>query len=133
MSARFVFAATQAGAERSLKNEIARDHPTLRFAFSRPGFVTFRLAYDGAAAEEPPLRSVFARTWGYSLGKALGPDDAALARAAWQIVKERWPNNAAHDLRHLHVWQRARSLPGDEGYDTESAELERAAGPASLG
>ena len=44
MSARFLFAVTQAGAERPLKNEIARDHPTLRFAFSRPGFVTFRAA-----------------------------------------------------------------------------------------
>ena len=132
MSARFLFAATQAGAERSLKNEIARDHPTLRFAFSRPGFVTFRLPDDGAAAQEPPLRSVFARTWGYSLGKALGSDDVALARAAWQVVKERWPNNASHDLRHLHVWQRGRSLPGDEDYDTESTELERAAGAALL-
>ena len=132
MSARFLFAATQAGAERSLKNEIAREHPTLRFAFSRPGFVTFRLADDGAAAQDPSLHSVFARTWGYSLGKALGQDHAALARAAWQVVKERWPNNASHDLRHLHVWQRGRSLPGDEGYDAESAELERAAGAALL-
>src|SRR5688572_17996771 len=43
MSARFVFAATQSGAERWLKNEVAREHHELRFAFSRPGFVTFRL------------------------------------------------------------------------------------------
>ena len=90
------------------------------------------MADDAAAAEEPPLRSVFARTWGYSLGKALGPDDAALARAAWQVVRERWPNGASDDLRHLHVWRRGRSLPGDEGHDTEAATVERAAGAALL-
>jgi len=37
MSARFLFAVCQAGAERPLKNEIARDRPGLRFAFSRRG------------------------------------------------------------------------------------------------
>ncbi len=70
MSARFLFAVTQAGAERPLKNEIARDHPELRFAFSRPGFVTFRAARRRRRRQGATLDCVFARTWGYSLGKA---------------------------------------------------------------
>jgi len=135
MSPRFVFTAAQAGAERHLKNEIAREHPALKFAFSRPGFVTFRSGEnlpDGFA-----LRSVFARTWGHSLGKVSGTDDAQLCRDAWQLVGEQIP---LRDFRHLHVWQRERPLPGDETYDGTGEALEHTIGtmlleqrPASLG
>jgi len=129
MTARFVFAAAQPGAERPLKNEVARDQPTLRFAFSRPGFVTFRLP-DGA--KNPKLDCVFARTWGYSLGKVSAADDALLAREAWQLVATHLPGDLASELRHLHVWQRHRALPGDEAYDAAAAELERAVGATLL-
>src|SRR6185503_15849529 len=112
MSARFLFVVPQAGAERPLKNEIAREHPELRFAFSRPGFVTFRLP-DESNRGDFALRSVFARTWGYSLGKVAGGDDLALARDAWRLVAERLSNET---VRHVHVWQRDRPLPGDEGF-----------------
>jgi 23S rRNA (cytidine2498-2'-O)-methyltransferase len=129
MPARFLFAATQAGAERALKNEVACDQPTLRFAFSRPGFVTFRLP-DGA--KNPKLDCVFARTWGYSLGKASAADDALLAREVWRLVATQLPNDVSSEVRHVHVWQRDRALPGDESYDPASAELERAVGATLL-
>jgi 23S rRNA (cytidine2498-2'-O)-methyltransferase len=124
MSARFLFVIAQPGSERPLKNEIAREHPELKFAFSRPGFVTFRLP------DEPPrrgfvLRSVFARTWGYSLGKVGGADDAQLVRDAWRLVDEQLPDEP---LRHVHVSQRERPLPGDEGYDGAGEELARTVG-----
>ncbi len=123
MHSRFVFIAIQSGAERALKNEIAREHPDLKFAFSRPGFVTFRSTED--LANDFVLRSVFARTWGYSLGKVVGSDDAQLARDAWRLVGEQLPDEP---IRHLHVWQRDRALPGDEGYDGAAAELARSLG-----
>jgi 23S rRNA (cytidine2498-2'-O)-methyltransferase len=123
MPPRFAFAAAQAGAERHLKNEIAREHPALKFAFSRPGFVTFR-ATEGLP-DDFALRSLFARTWGYSLGKVSGTDDAQLARDAWQLVAEQLRER---DFRHLHVWQRERLLPGDEDYDATSEELARTIG-----
>jgi len=124
MSARFVFAVTQAGFERALKNEIAREHPELRFAFSRAGFVTFRLP-DAPQRSEFALRSVFARTWGYSAGKVAGGSDLELAQAAWRLAAEQladrqWPN--------LHVWPRERALPGDEGYDGAADALARSVG-----
>ena len=122
MSARFLFAAIQAGAERPLKNEIARDHPELRFAFSRPGFVTFRLPESAGDFE---LRSVFARTWGFSLGKVAGADDVELSRETWQLIAEQLPDQA---VRHVHVWQRDRTLPGDESFDGAAEELARAVG-----
>ena len=59
--ARFLFVACQAGAEAALKGEMARLWPTFRLAFSRPGFVTFklpdgvRLAGSNALAEFYPL------------------------------------------------------------------------------
>jgi len=123
MSARFLFVVAQQGTERPLKNEIAREHPELKFAFSRPGFVTFRLPDE--PRRDFALRSVFARTWGRSLGKVGGDDDAELAREAWRLVGEQLPEEP---IRHVHVWQRERALPGDEGYDGAPDELARSLG-----
>jgi len=120
MPARFVFAVTQPGAERPLKNEIARAYPQLRFGFSRPGFVTFRTPAEITPGRELELRSIFARTWGYSLGKVADGDDTELARAAWRLVGEQAP---AERFRALHVWARERPVPGDEGYDGAAEAL----------
>ena len=127
MPFRFVFVAVQPGAERALKSEIAREHPELKFAYSRPGFVTFRSSED--LARDFVLRSVFARTWGFSLGKVNGGDDSQRARDAWRLIGEQLPDEP---IRDLHVWQRDRVLPGDEGgegYDDGAAdELARSLG-----
>jgi 23S rRNA (cytidine2498-2'-O)-methyltransferase len=123
MPSRFVFVATQSGAERALKKEIAREHPELKFAFSRPGFVTFRSSED--LANDFVLRTVFARTWGFSLGKVKGSDDSQLARDAWRLIGEKLPDEP---LCHVHVWQRERVLPGDQGYDAAADELARSLG-----
>ena len=40
----FLFVTCQVGAERAVKGEIARRWDAFRFAFSRPGFLTFKLA-----------------------------------------------------------------------------------------
>jgi 23S rRNA (cytidine2498-2'-O)-methyltransferase len=133
MPARFLFAVVQAGAERALKNEVARERPKLKFAFSRPGFVTFRSPDDAATARrEPTLDCVFARTWGYSLGKIAGhADDAQLARDAWRLVADGL-QRASSEIRHVHVWHREGALPGDEEYDSSRDELARAVGEVLL-
>jgi 23S rRNA (cytidine2498-2'-O)-methyltransferase len=123
MPSRFVFVTVQSGAERALKSEIAREHPDLKFAFSRPGFVTFRS--PEYLADDFELRSVFARTWGFSLGKVNGSDDSQLAREAWRLFGEQLPDEP---IRDLHIWQRDRVLPGDEGYDGAADELARSLG-----
>jgi 23S rRNA (cytidine2498-2'-O)-methyltransferase len=87
----------------------------LRFAFSRPGFVTFRITGDAGNDSSPMLRSPFARTWGHSLGKVVGANE--LARDLWRLVAAQ---RATHDIaqfHHLHVWQRESAFPGDEGFD----------------
>jgi 23S rRNA (cytidine2498-2'-O)-methyltransferase len=108
-----LFAACQPGSETALKGDIARRSPGLRFAFSRPGFVTFSVAEDSA----PTLRSPFARTWGHSLGKVTGADTTELARSLWTFVATRLQLDGLERFHHLHVWERGAPLPGDDGFD----------------
>jgi 23S rRNA (cytidine2498-2'-O)-methyltransferase len=42
LSGNFIFCLTQVGSEKWLKKEIAQTAPHLKFAFSRPGFLTFK-------------------------------------------------------------------------------------------
>lgn len=112
----FLFAVCQCGAEAALKAELAASHPDLRPSFSRPGFVTFKFE---SPCENPAgfqLRSTFARTWGFSLGKVTGNSADELAAVAWQL-----PAVAevieAHKPSDLHVWERDRVIPGDDGFE----------------
>jgi 23S rRNA (cytidine2498-2'-O)-methyltransferase len=116
----FLFAVCQPGAEAALKQEVARRQPELRFAFSRPGFVTFRVPAEGPSGDDGvELRSTFARTWGFSLGKVRGADDERLAQEAWRMLGEHYPPNGLAQFAHLHVWPRERTLPGDVGFDPD--------------
>jgi len=125
MSRRFVFTVCQPGAEAALKQEVARHHADWRFAFSRPGFVTFRL--PNAASPEP--RSTFARTWGISLGKIRRDDEGERASEAWQLIDA---HAEPAPPRHLHVYARERVLPGDLGFDAAVAAQERSVGERLL-
>src|SRR5215510_10145346 len=51
-SASFVFVTCQVGAEPALKMEVARELPMLRFAYSRPGFLTFKIAPGGKMPDD---------------------------------------------------------------------------------
>lgn len=98
----FLFTVCQVGAEKALKAEIARDYPELRFAFSRPGFLTFKKA-EGEITTDFELKSVFARAYGVCHGKK------SLADAQKFI-----PELRAQDPRvKLHAWERDRYAPGE--------------------
>lgn len=103
--ASFLFATCQVGAEAALKSEVARRWPEFHLAFSRPGFVTFKLPADHDLRDDFALQSVFARTYGFSLGKATGDSPAALASAFCQLA-------ASRKFDRLHVWQRDTASPG---------------------
>jgi 23S rRNA (cytidine2498-2'-O)-methyltransferase len=94
----FLFCTCQIGAEAAVKAELARDWPGFRFAYSRPGFLTFKSAI-GHLPDDFDLRSVFARSSGISLGRVTGHDDAQRAAAAWQLAGDR-------PYHVLHVWPR---------------------------
>lgn len=108
----FVFASCQCGAERALKKQLGESLPNLRPAFSRPGFVTFKLDAPCMEPAKFQLPSPFARTFGFCLGKVVGEDSEALAREVWSL-----PGLLEflelHDIDDLHVWQREESPPGE--------------------
>lgn len=106
----FVFAVCQVGAEPALKAEVAHLHPGWRFAFSRPGLVTWRT--ERPVDADVALGAVFARAFGASLGKAATLPEVlrfaeALAAAANQAPLQ------------LHVFAGEDSNLGEES----SAEL----------
>jgi len=61
----FTFTLTQVGSEKWLKKEIAKEAPALKFAYSRPGFLTYK---SETPVKHPP-RFTFARITARSYGK----------------------------------------------------------------
>ena len=114
VSSPYLFAVCQAGAEAALKLELAREHPELKPAFSRPGFVTFKA--PAPLSDEFALRSVFARAYGLSFGpqgSVASPRDL-LRRAEDSLMNESRPCA-------LHVFEReGPKLSNDEGAEVES-------------
>lgn len=101
----FIFATCQVGAEGAVKQEVARQWPDFRLAFSRPGFLTFKVPENHGLRADFDLRSVFARTYGFSLGRVRGDDPEEAARQVWELYGGR-------PVRRLHVWRRDTRPPG---------------------
>jgi 23S rRNA (cytidine2498-2'-O)-methyltransferase len=116
----FLFATCQQGAESALKREVGRVWPGFRLAYSRPGFVTFKLPADHRLAADFDLKSVFARAYAFSLGKATGDQPAMLAEAAWRLA-------AGLPIEAVHAWQRDPFTPGYRGFEPGPTELGRQA------
>jgi 23S rRNA (cytidine2498-2'-O)-methyltransferase len=106
----FIYITCQIGAERAVKGEIARRWPHFRFAFSQPGFLTFKLPDHHELADDFDLEAVFARAYGFSLGKVEGETAESLAEKAWEKGKGR-------TFQRIHVWRRDKASPGEHGFE----------------
>jgi 23S rRNA (cytidine2498-2'-O)-methyltransferase len=106
----FLFVTCQVGAEKAVKGEVRRRWPDFRAAFARPGFLTFKLPAGLGLPGDFDLESVFTRAWGFSLGKASGPDPETLARAAWELAGDR-------PCERIHAWERDRFEPGEHRFE----------------
>jgi 23S rRNA (cytidine2498-2'-O)-methyltransferase len=106
----FIFVTCQIGAEKAVKDEIARRWSEFRFAFSQPGFLTFKLPDNHQLVDDFDLEAVFARSYGFSLGKITGQSREELAAAAWDECK-------GHTVQRIHVWEKDSAAPGDHGYE----------------
>src|SRR5579885_121638 len=106
----FLFVTCQVGAERAVKAELARRWPAFRFAYSRPGFITFKLPAGHGLAADFDLEAVFARAYGCSLGRVVGADMATRAAETWKLA-------AGESWGALHVWPRDVYAPGDHSFE----------------
>ncbi len=131
----FIFITCQVGAERAVKDEMRRRWKDFRFAYSRPGFLTFKLPENHGLADDFDLDSVFARSYGFSLGKVQGQEQAEMAREAWKLFGHRRADR-------IHVWPRDAAEPGEHGYqpgitpqavEVHARLLEHCPHPKSLG
>jgi 23S rRNA (cytidine2498-2'-O)-methyltransferase len=107
----FTFATCLPGLEPMLKLDVARTRPELRFAYSRPGLITFKS--ERAITGDDVPATVLARVWGRSIGPARSPDDAAhqlrMSGADRTHVFAREPDEPID----LSVWQNATSASND--------------------
>jgi 23S rRNA (cytidine2498-2'-O)-methyltransferase len=112
--AQFVYMTCRPGAETVLKQEVAASDPTWRLAFSRPGFVTFKLA-DTERADESQLAArhwIFARTHGVSLGRISATQLGEMAQQVWQLPGV--ASSATEEpFADVHVWQRDAQFSDD--------------------
>jgi 23S rRNA (cytidine2498-2'-O)-methyltransferase len=124
----FLMVTCQVGAEGALKHDLPRrlraQQLDARLSFSRPGFVTFKMApldsaeVESAAVLRDSWPSPLARSYSLSLGKATGAALADLQRQFWEIAA------AAHmTFDALHVWQRDTATPGFHHFEPEPTQL----------
>ena len=131
MESSFAFTTCQVGAENALKQEVEARLSGWKFAFSRPGFVTFKLSKPTTVDRFEPPKLTFARTIGLSYERISGLDQmgelaqAVATHPATVALAERGP------LR-LHVWQRDTALPGEDGIEPGPTPLSDAAYEAIL-
>ncbi|HYO23600.1 MAG TPA: SAM-dependent methyltransferase [Lacipirellulaceae bacterium] len=112
----FLYVACQHGAEAALKRELSVRAPELRPAFSRPGFVTFKLPAPPEQPEQFALPSALARTWGFSLGSVRGEQLRELAQQTWALP-DVVSATAICEFAGMHVWQRDAATPGDREFE----------------
>src|SRR3954464_7919215 len=111
-----IFVTCQVGAEPAVKSEVARKWPAFRFAYSRPGFITFKVPPGAALADDFDLHSAFARSYGFSLGKVIGETAEERVAQGQKLMEGR-------EFQALHVWQRDLYEPGHRGYEPGLTEL----------
>ncbi|MEM9411126.1 MAG: SAM-dependent methyltransferase [Planctomycetota bacterium] len=123
MKPQFIFVVCQTGTETECKREITSHYPQLKFSFSKPGFITFKVPED-SIPDRFHLRSTFARTYGWSIGN-LKSDNLC-----YQIEKINELVIDVPDFQHLHVWQRDTRIPGSSGFEPVCSLLANEAGAA---
>ncbi|MDO4425172.1 MAG: hypothetical protein Q4D17_05360, partial [Planctomycetia bacterium] len=114
----FIFTTSQVGAEPIIKEEITLQFPGARLAFSRPGLLTFKLPEENIQeleSREQPLKSVFARTWGYSIGSLRGETVDELIPKLWELTGET-------RFDRIHVFGRDLHKIGDYKFEPRLTE-----------
>lgn len=118
----FIFVTCQPGAERVLKAEMALKWPGLKFAFSRPGFLTFKSEVQAALTPDFELGCVFARARGLSIGKVKAASELDGAQKVAELVRDQLP---LVRFSGLHVWLRADDAESDSALTGSPEALQK--------
>ncbi|MGL4514862.1 MAG: SAM-dependent methyltransferase [Lacipirellulaceae bacterium] len=122
MQSSFAYCVCQPGAEPALKHEVAARLEGWKFAFSRPGFVTFKLPAPQSVERFEPVRLTFARAMGLSFARLpASPTLGELAQSVWELEQVR--SLVAAGPVALHVWQRDPELPGEDRVEPHATAL----------
>jgi 23S rRNA (cytidine2498-2'-O)-methyltransferase len=128
-AAGFLFITCQVGAEAALKAEMKRRWPAFRFAYSRPGFLTFKLPLDVAVDKSFDLDCVFARAWGYCLGEVSAKTLDEHVAGVWKLAGD-LPFEALHEPHVTPAALQAEAALREQiPAQTAPARLARAASP----
>lgn len=127
---RFLFLTCQIGAENVCKQTLLEACDKLRFAFSRPGCLTFKLIDDETNVLPFIQRNPFARSFGWSLGLLKSEDGNELTKAFWERIQSSLPANVRP--RRVHVWERDRSRIGQRGFEPNISPLAESVGAKLL-
>ncbi len=106
-SSHFIFTLCQLGAESALKKELGSGYPEFKFAYSQPGFITFKREKEVPFDFE--LKSIFSRSFGVSLSQ-IQPSDLSPLKALCTELTQTFPNSKPR----LHVWERDFYHSGEE-------------------
>jgi 23S rRNA (cytidine2498-2'-O)-methyltransferase len=127
--AQFVFMTCRTGAEGALKAEVARTEPMWRLAFSRPGFLTWKVPSERPveARQLAERNWTLAHTHGISLGRLAGTELSSLLDQLWGhdglVASGMNPPPSGisepfgETIGDVHVWQREQHAPDDPSVD----------------
>ena len=123
VESQFLFVTCQVGSEPILKQNLAEEG--LRFSFSRPGFLTFKLPRPFTLDEPFSLQDPFARSYGLCFGKIAVTSNAAGADRVWEELDD-------FRFNRLHVWPRDRAATVDRNFHAGLNDASRAVEHALL-
>ena len=106
---RFIFVCTQFGAEKVCKKQLMQNYPTLRFAFSRPGFLTFKIDENAKWNDRFHLANIFVRTAGFGGPRCNRDPNALTAQIRGSID--------AFTGSHIHIWSCDLQISGSRTAD----------------
>lgn len=110
----FIFATSQIGSERFLKNEFSSLVPECRFSYSRAGFLTFKTDTPSESIAHIRENSVFTRSVSESLGKIIGKSDDEMVAQTWTLLDSL---GLVRKIRRIHAWIRDPFPVGEHGFE----------------
>jgi 23S rRNA (cytidine2498-2'-O)-methyltransferase len=121
----FIYLTCQPGSEQTLKNEVSAING-LRFAFSKPGFITFKTDEDNIAYRRNAVIRcrdfVFAQTAGHSFGVVKveqTENNGDIADKIWSrfLESEKTTDVSIYAPIRIHCWERCGIVAGENGYE----------------